>query len=178
MLPDAAFGVDRNRKSGLANRCRDCDNAKRRRYYEENREQELERIRAYQATLDKPPRVCLGCGGEPTSQKHWYCDACRASRPRHRRRERERLREQRRDRPGPTERGYGTEHQKLRRRWAAVLAEQFVRCARCGGVIRPGDPWDLGHDDYDRSVYTGPEHRRCNRATAGRKPKRATSRAW
>ena len=26
--------------------------------------------------------------------------------------------------------------------------------------------WDLGQDDYDRTVYRGPEHRRCNRSSA------------
>jgi hypothetical protein len=86
-----------------------------------------------------------------------------------------------------TRRGYGWRHQKLRARWAPIVAAGGVHCARgeqClrrdqpgGTLIVPGEPWDLGHDDLDRSIYTGPEHQRCNRATAGRR-RRRTSRKW
>lgn len=61
------------------------------------------------------------------------------------------------------ENGYGYEHQRMRRLWAARVAEGTVACARCGGPILPGMKWDLGHDDFDRSRYQGPEHSRCNR---------------
>jgi hypothetical protein len=88
-------------------------------------------------------------------------------------------------------RGYGTRHQKRRSAIAPTVATGTVRCARgaecffadeladgrkIGGFILPGQKWDLGHDDHDRTVYTGPEHRRCNRATAGRHKRR--SRRW
>lgn len=65
-----------------------------------------------------------------------------------------------------TERGYGNAHQALRRRWAPKVKRGEVDCARCGKLIQPGTPWDLGHDDEDRTIWTGPEHAKCNRATA------------
>lgn len=73
-----------------------------------------------------------------------------------------------------TERGYGSSHQQERKHWAPKVDRGEVYCARCGRWIQPGTPWDLGHDDFDRTIYTGPEHSRCNRATAGRRsiPKR------
>lgn len=66
----------------------------------------------------------------------------------------------------PAERGYGARHQAERRRWAPKVAAGGVACARCGGLIEPGMPWDLGHvDGSGKTEYAGPEHRACNRAT-------------
>jgi hypothetical protein len=62
-------------------------------------------------------------------------------------------------------RGYGWEHQQTRKEWAAAVDAGTVDCWRCGQPITPGQRWDLGHDDHDRTVYRGPEHLRCNRAT-------------
>jgi hypothetical protein len=73
------------------------------------------------------------------------------------------------------ERGYGWTHEKRRKVWMPLVATGQCVCTRCGRPILPGQPWDLGHDDYDRSRYTGPEHRRCNRQTS--KP-RLFSRKW
>lgn len=77
------------------------------------------------------------------------------------------------------ERGYGTRHQQLRAGWARKVEAGYADCARCGRPIEPGEPWDLGHSDIDRSEYTGPEHRACNRATAGcSHARRVYSRVW
>jgi hypothetical protein len=78
-------------------------------------------------------------------------------------------------------RGYGAAHQLLRKRFERLVLSGEAVCARCGRGIWPGEPWDLGHDDFDRSVYVGPEHRRCNRAAGGRvsaRRRRVVSRRW
>lgn len=89
-----------------------------------------------------------------------------------------------------TQRGYGARHQRLRRQLAPIVKAGLAECWRCGEPIRPDEPWDLGHDDDDRTVYRGPEHAgRCNRAAAARKrnstpppaptaPPADTSRTW
>jgi hypothetical protein len=73
------------------------------------------------------------------------------------------------------DRGYGWKHQQMRKVWKPLVATGRAICARCRRPISPREPWDLGHDDHDRSRYTGPEHRRCNRATSRR---RRFSREW
>jgi excisionase family DNA binding protein len=71
-------------------------------------------------------------------------------------------------------RGYGAKHQAKRRRWAKrIYSGEEVNCARCGYPILPGQAWDLGNVDGDKSRYQGPEHRRCNRATATHEAKRS-----
>jgi hypothetical protein len=111
------------------------------------------------------------CGAPATSSRHRYCDTGRA-----------RANRRRQDRAvkGKTAaRGYGGAHRKLRRQWEREIERGEVACARCGRLIGPDEHWDLGHSDTDRSVYTGPEHRACNRATAGRRPnERRHSRQW
>ena len=84
-----------------------------------------------------------------------------------------------------TERGYGGKHQKLRREWQARIdAGETVTCWRCAEkgephTIGPGDEWDLGHDDDNRSVYRGPECVGGNRATATRRAaQELNSRVW
>ena len=60
-------------------------------------------------------------------------------------------------------RGYDAQHDRVRARWAQRVKSGSVCCARCGHPILPGMKWDLGHSDFDRSQYQGPEHQRCNR---------------
>jgi hypothetical protein len=122
-------------------------------------------------------RTCVKCGLRPaaSSRGKAVCSSCRYRPTRNDKR-----------RGTTSERGYGREHVRLRAWWKVKVDRGSVSCARCGLPITPGTPWDLGHDDDDRSRYTGPEHARCNRATneTGRTTAqlapvaRAQSRAW
>ena len=69
------------------------------------------------------------------------------------------------------ERGYDTDYDRERRRWATKVDAGQVHCFAPVCVmparwICPGTPWDLGHDDQRR--IRGPEHRRCNRVAGGK----------
>ena len=66
-------------------------------------------------------------------------------------------------------RGYGVDHDRLRRSWDRRLAAgELVYCWRCGARIVRGTGWDLGHDDQDRARHRGPECETCNRRAGGR----------
>ena len=77
---------------------------------------------------------------------------------------------------------YDGRHRVIRANVARLVREGGYRCARgedcrhaesvngvwLGGVIHPGEVWDLDHTD-DRRGYLGASHRTCNRAAGGRK---------
>ena len=73
--------------------------------------------------------------------------------------------------------GYGYQHQQMRLALEPVVALGETVCTRyghpqfpdCRGIIKPTDEWELGHDDADKSRYTGPEHKGCNRRAGGLK---------
>jgi hypothetical protein len=76
---------------------------------------------------------------------------------------------------------YGTAHQLRRKRLAPLVEAGMVRCARCGELIRAGEPFDLGHvDGSGYAEWSGAEHRKCNRRTAAHKKERVRrwSRQW
>jgi hypothetical protein len=98
-------------------------------------------------------RTCKRCGRETWSPHSPYC---RAHRPSFEKR-------QLWAKKSRTARGYGEAHKAMRARYARLVEAGQAICARCRRPIFPGEPWDLGHVDGDRSRYAGPEHRRCNR---------------
>ena len=79
-------------------------------------------------------------------------------------------------------RGYGRAHRARRAHLAPLVAAGVLDCARCGKRIEPGEPFDLGHLDGEKTRYSGVVHSHCNRragAIAGNaKRTRLTSRQW
>lgn len=63
---------------------------------------------------------------------------------------------------------YSHQHRLYRKTLEPQVAAGGVECWRCGELIEPGEPWDLGHSDEDKSLWLGPEHRRCNRSSQAR----------
>ena len=74
-----------------------------------------------------------------------------------------------------TRRGYGRDHRATRKLIEPTVSSGQATCWRCGQRILPDQPWDLGHDDADRTKYRGPEHARARDCPAG--GNRATMRA-
>ena len=76
---------------------------------------------------------------------------------------------------------YGRQHRRVREVWAKRVALGNVACVRCGDLIHPSEPWDLGHVDGTAREYAGAEHRYCNRAAGARlarRRRRRRSRPW
>lgn len=90
-------------------------------------------------------RACLDCGRPTIGNRCQDHDARKTS-----------------ERGSTTERGYGNEHQKLRRTWTELITSGNSACSRCHQPIMPTDSWDLDHTP-DRTSYLGPSHAACNR---------------
>lgn len=103
--------------------------------------------------MPRAPRVCLepGC---PDLTATGYCTQHR--------------RERDKARGTKAQRGYGPTFVRTRKEWQPRVATGLVVCWRCGELIAPDEPFDLGHDDDDREIIRGPEHQLCNRRAAGK----------
>ena len=67
------------------------------------------------------------------------------------------------------QRGYDRAHDRTRATAVATLrAGLTLTCWRCGNPITNENDMHIGHDDSDRSITRGPEHRLCNLQAAGR----------
>lgn len=72
------------------------------------------------------------------------------------------------------QRGYDYRHVTTRLDWIPIVAEGLTECRRASNgtcravspIIRPDEPWDLGHPDRECPAPRSPEHEGCNRATS------------
>lgn len=106
-----------------------------------------------------PKRFCIGCGTlyDRDATRTQRCPNCQPA-----------ATAARNARGNTTRRGYGSQHQALRRQLLDAF-QPGQPCARCGQPIRAKADAQLGHDDHDRSRYRGLEHVACNEATSGRR---------
>jgi hypothetical protein len=83
------------------------------------------------------------------------------------------MRRRRTPRPQLTtvQKGYGAAHKRMREQVKRTVNAGGAVCWRCGQLIAPTEPWDLGHRDHPRAkvlgLYAGPEHRDCSRTAGG-----------
>lgn len=170
----------------------ECDRERCREYYARNREKVLTRINARNMELRGGPRMCANCAEKQTlTQRHPYCRECTALKRDERLQRRGELSPERLARARQLDaertrryrasgknlekyREYGPGHRRKRDRWKPAVDAGLARCGRCGHPILPGQDWDLGHDDIDRTIYNGPEHRYSRDCPEG--GNRATSR--
>jgi hypothetical protein len=74
----------------------------------------------------------------------------------------------------PAKRDYDRpKHRRERARLQALLrAGEILTCWRCRGPIALVSELHVGHDDDDRTIIRGPEHRLCNLRAAAAKTNR------
>lgn len=97
--------------------------------------------------------------GPKTSRQRFCRSTCR---------DRKLGRERRVKRGTTVGRGYDASHKRERERWKPLVESGQVKCWRCRQWIQPGTHWQLGHDDRDRTIWRGPEHRHCNLSAAAK----------
>jgi hypothetical protein len=136
-------------------------------YYSLNRERVLAVARQRRIDTRVQPRTRLcPCGNPARSSSHRYCWSCAVAAA-----TRQHVSAAKAGKTAK-ELGYGASHVAARKRWAVKVAAGEVACWRCGRTIAPGAPWDLGHDEHDRTITRGPEHQLCNRQAGARKGNR------
>lgn len=165
LKPVEAFVPDRTKASGYASRCRDCDNARSRAYYEAHRESRLAYHRAQKVAQGRNVRSgrCLGCDVPTASLMHTYCAECSLGLLRERHADQMRRRQVRKK---------TAESEQYRR--LEIFERDGWRCGICGDKIDRAAKWPdprsamvdhivpiaLGGSDMRVNVQAS--HARCN----------------